>query len=446
MYLDRTNRTNSPASNNKVVAVSSPSSCLLDIQLILTPIVFGTQPAATGTGPFGGASNTGTSLFGANNANQQQGQQGQQSNAFGLFGGPKPATPAAPAGGGIFGGFGQTNPNNTTNAQPGAGLFGGGLGQSTSNQQSNAFGGGGLFNKPVTPLGGQGAQTAGTGFGGNSLFGSMLGANNAMGQSTSLPSLTASIAQPIGANIPLFNMLPPGPRAVNLDQPKKKAGLFVDVPTRSPVPRLQLGYTPASSKLRGFTSTATIPGAHGQSLGPAVSLTSGRPGMLSISKAASSKSLLGPDAFLNGGGPSPGLGSGSRQSVKKLVLDKKIDPSDLFGKSNAKITFNPALSIAARELEAAAASSSDTGFVTPTPPSKTHPPKAASRFSAPGADEISKEKETAEKELELRDGDYYSHPSIADLKKRSFKELAEVEGLVVGRVGYGEIEFLEKWI
>jgi len=255
--------------------------------------------------------------------------------------------------------------------------------------------------------------------------------------------LTASIAQPIGANLPIFNMLPPGPRAISLDPPKKKSTLFADIPTRSPVPRLQLGYTPAASRLRGFTSTSTaIPGANGQLLGAPLSLTSGRPGALSLSKAAHNKSILGPDAFANGGVQSPGLGSGGRQSVKKLILDRKVEPSDLFGKTTPKITFSPALSVAAREAEAAAAGSLARRDEGSTPASRSQPQRVSGKFSAqPSTDHA--EQAVEDSSRDLKEGDYFVRPPLSELKKKSFAELGATEGLVVGRVGYGEIEFLE---
>lgn len=374
---------------------------------------------------------TGGGLFGAQNQNQQQPAQ----SGFGLFG-AKPAT-TTQAGGGLFGGgaFGQQPQNNAAQTQPQSSLFATPVGQSTQ----PSTGGFNLFSKPLGTT--QPAnQQAGGGFGGGLFGGSSLGGmSNAAAQNAQQPSLTASIAQPVGANLPIFSMLPPGPRAIDLDQPKKKTVLFSEVPTRSPMPRLQLGYAPAASKLRGFGSTGTIPGANGGVLGATVSLTNGKPGALSLSKAAN-KSLLGPDSFLNGSGPSAGLGSGSRPSVKKLVLDKKIDANDLFG-SMPKVTFNPALSIAARELEAATAAASSSGASrrqeTPAPA----PGKASNRFSAQSSGEsVVGDKEPAG---ELKEGDYYVTPPLSELKKRGYGELAKTEGLIVGRVGYGEVEFLD---
>ena len=342
-------------------------------------------------------------------------------------------------------------------AQPQNSMFGAPLGQSTTTQQApSAFGTGSLFSKPATnPLGAPQTNTQPTGnmFGG-SLFGSTLGSSTI--SSSVAPQMTASIAQPIGTSFPLFSMLPPGPRAVTIDQqPKKKPSLFNDVPTRSPVPRLQLSYSPATSRLRGFTSTST--GVNGSA---PLSLTSGRPGALSLSKAAS-KSLLGPDAFHSSSISQPGLGSGARQSVKKLILDKKVEPSDLFSKSSSlntpKITFNPALSVAAREIEAAGGASVPHRSESPAPIPRGNVRKPGlftahstatlisgqkSRTTATSVPHVD-ETDEIEESTKLQEGEYYVKPDLEVLRKASYEDLVSFEGLVVGRVGYGEIHFLD---
>ena len=122
-----------------------------------------------------------------------------------------------------------------------------------------------------------------------------------------------------------------------------------------------------------------------------------------------------------------------------MILDRKVQPSDLFRKSTQpKVSFNPALGIAAREAEAAAAAAASQRV--------DAPPKnaAKNKFSAQTSNEsVAKDGEKAPEIGELKEGDYYVRPSLADLKKRSFGELASTENLVVGRVGYGEIQFLE---
>jgi nuclear pore complex protein Nup98-Nup96 len=435
----RSNRTSSL--NNRL---------LLDVSaLLLWPlannlhcVVFGTQPTTqpANGGLFGNT--TGGSLFGNNTAQQQPQQQQQQqqpSTGFSLFNKP-PAT----TGNNLFGGgFGQTPQNNNSAPVQQSNLFGNPTGQTNSQPANNLFSGG-LFSKPATtglgtqPMQQPAGNAFGTAFAGNTTYGTSL---NPAGQTLNAPQggLTASIAQPIGANLPIFNLLPPGPRAISIDPPKKKTNLFADLQSRTTIPRLQLGYTPAMSKLRGYTSTS-IPGTHGQSLGPSVSLTAGKPGVLSLSKGANNKSVLGTDAITSGSVQSPGLGSGARQSVKKLVLNRKVEPSDLF--KSSKITFNPALSIAAREAEAAAASGAGRRDVTPTPASKTHLQRASGKFSAqPSADPVDQVEEGSAGEL--KEGDYYVRPSLSVLKQMGYAALSATDGLVVGRMGYGEIEFLE---
>ncbi|KAL4245762.1 nucleoporin GLFG family protein [Abortiporus biennis] len=406
--------------------------------------LFGTQPAQQqqpAGGLFGGgATGTGGGLFGNTSANQQQqtGQQPAQTGGFGGLFGNKPATTTPATGGGLFSGFGQTTaPNTTAPTQTTGGLFGSTLGQNTAQPANTGFGGGGLFgNKPATtPIGGQPAQSTAGAFGG-SLFGSTFGGASNASQAPQ-QMLTASIAQPIAANIPIFNMLPPGPRAVTIEQPKKKSSLLNDLPTRSPVPRLQLTYSPASSKLRGFGGpTSGLGSSQSNTL---ASLTAGKPHALSLSKPSVNKSLLGPEAFLSSSVSNPALGSGGRQSVKKLILDKKVEPSDLFGKSQSpKITFNPALSVAARELEAASPVIPRTQ--SPAPASKL---EKSGRFAATPPRSSAAANQVEEEPTELQEGDYYVKPDLNTLRKLSYDELVAFPGLVVGRVGYGEIHFLE---
>lgn len=378
-----------------------------------------TQP-----GLFGG------NLFNNNNQQQQQQQQPAQTTGFGLFG--KPAAPANPLFGG---GFAQQPANNA----PQQGLFGSTLGQG-SNQQSTL--GGGLFGaKPAAPM--LGTSTS-TGQGG--LFGSTNTTNGLFNSANNAPqgTLTASLSQPVGS---LFDMLP-GPRSINLDssQPKKKSGFFVDIPTRSPVPRVQLGYTPANSKLRGFASTSTATGAGNPFA--SLSFTSGKPNALSLSRVSDNKPALGTDAFL-GRSASPSLGSGARQSVKKVILDKKVEPSELFTKSGGspglrgKVVFSPALSITAREKDALAAlSPSANGTESPIPAPR--PLRTPNRFTAQSTHNILQSDDNPDQSGSgLEEGDYWVKPDLATLKQTGYDQLSSFTGLIVGRVGYGEIHFLE---
>jgi nuclear pore complex protein Nup98-Nup96 len=377
-------------------------------------IVFGqTQPAQTGN-LFGGGT-----AFGQT---QQNAQQQPQQNAFGgsLFG----AKPAGTAGTSIFG----SAPAATT-TQPTGNLFGAAAGQNNATQASttNAFGtGGSLFgNKPATGTFGatqSAAPAGGSLFGGNQ---SILNVS-ALG-SGQQPSLTASIAQPIGANLPIFDLLGPGPKSVVLDPPKKKSSLFADIPHRQPIPRLQLGYTPQQSRLRGFNASTAVPAS--------VTFSSSKPGALAIS---ASTAPVGTEAFFNGNASTTSLGTAGRQSVKKLVLDRDVTAADVFaslerpvpgalkaGANKAKPAFSAALGIAAREKEAAGA------LTAPTPP----PPAPA---PAPAPTE-----KAAPTPGEPQEDEYYVVPSLDELKKLGYDQLSSVRDLVVGRVGHGEIHFLE---
>jgi nuclear pore complex protein Nup98-Nup96 len=400
--------------------------------------VFGTanitQPAQPGTGLFGGGG-----AFGTNNAtNAQPAANNGAFGAGGLFG-QKPAAP----GGGLFG---STN-TATAGTQPAAGgLFGGGgaFGQTNTAATNNTFSGGGsLFGqKPATN--GFGTQAAAPAAG-NSLFGggntstlnvSALGGGGATAPG---PSLTASIAQPIGANLPIFDLLPPGPRSIPLDPPKKKSTLFQDIPTRQPVPRLQLGYVPQGSRLRGFAAPPAASVAGG------LAFSSNTRGALAMSTTTAP---IGTEAFFGGGTATAALGSGARQSVKKLVLDKKVEPADLFaslggraapgslkkGAPAAKPAFNAALGIAAREREAADAARGAT-------PSPAPAPKKNAGTVFAGTSDGTSDGEAA-REGETADG-YWVRPPLAALKALGYERLAALPDLVVGRSGRGEIAFLE---
>jgi nuclear pore complex protein Nup98-Nup96 len=399
--------------------------------------------------PAGGLFSTGTTggLFGNQQQQQQNQQQAAPQSGFNMFN--KPATPVGQTS--LFGNFGQQSTNAAPSQQPS--LFGNTLGQTATQAPANTGFGGSLFGKPSAPVAGPSNSIGG----GNSLFGNSFGQTNSFNASTvpgAQGSLTASISQPIGANLPIFSMLPPGPRAVALDQqPKKKPGFFVDVPTRSPVPRLQLGYTPANTKLRGFgasASASTLGGGPGSSL----TFSVGKSNALTLSKTLDTRAPVGPDAFL-GRSSSPSLGSGSRQSVKKLILDKKVAPSDLFSKScgspgplrgGGRVTFSPALSVAAREKEAADAASPTLITRTQSP---TRNQRAAGRFTAHSTNHVldsskdSPGKDQATEPTELKEGDYWVKPDMKTLRQKGFDDLVAFKDLVVGRVGYGEVHFLE---
>lgn len=418
------------SNNNKEHSLLVRSDVFTERSLIDQDLVFG-GGAATPSLFGGNPPNTGASLFGIpqqqQNTQQQQGQQQQpqqQANPFGgLFN--KPAQPATT---GLFGNLGQSQ-TNTAQPQQNS-LFGGSFNQAANS--NSLFGG----NKPAAPQ-------LGNSMSGQNMSGSLFG--NSMGAPGTQGTLTASINQPIAENLPIFSMLPPGPRIVDLDLnvSKKKAGYFLDMPTRSPIPRVQVGFTPANSKLRGFGSMSSLASSQNGGNGSA-SFTNGKPNALTLSRADGMSSSVGPD-FLGRSG-SPALGSGGRQSVKKVILEKKVEPTELFVKTGSpgalrtgKVTFSPALSVASREKDAAMAAALQPQD-SPSPASRTQP----QRNQSSSAGKVPEQKaEEPKKSTELEDGDYWMRPSLALMKKNcGHPELLAFEGLVVGRKGYGEIHFL----
>ncbi|KAF8761520.1 Nuclear protein 96 [Rhizoctonia solani] len=281
------------------------------------------QPAQqnTGAGLFGQpAQNTAAAqpaqtggLFGGFGQNQQQAQPAQPST--GLFGQPAQTQPAATTGTGLFGGggglFGQNNQQQQQ--QPAASLFGkpagttGGLfGGTTTAAPATS---GGLFGSTNAANTQQPATGGLFGQANKSIFGSTPAANPAQqtsifGQSVqpaSQPSLSASIDQnPFGSN-PLFANLPPGPHVFSVSQNQAKKPLI----SVSPRKNFYRPSTPQLTKLRGF----------------AIPL---RPHRLMLALIP----LLGQSPSLTAS-LSDNRSLGGRSSVKKLVLDKDVNASDL---------------------------------------------------------------------------------------------------------------------
>jgi nuclear pore complex protein Nup98-Nup96 len=433
-----------------------------------------------------GQPSTGGGLFGNTNQQQQnQSQQNQQSpgSGFGsLF--------TKPPGGG-FGSTAPTQQNQQQNPNPSNPLFGGGSGGglfgNTNTQQQQQptmnplFGGGsgtGLFGgqKPPAPVPGFGALGTGGLFGNTQqqqqqpaqggLFGntntqsqqqqqpSLFGGGSLFGGSTQQqqqPSLTASIDQPLPSTVP--TSLPQLPSlAASLGGPKKKSNAFADIAARSS-PRLGLGvglnYAPPGpgSKLRGFgtsASTSTLT-KNPFSLPPP-----GSPGKGSA-PFSDSKSLLPSHAFSSGSGGSLQL-LGGRQSVKKLVLDKRVDEDELHRLRNARadsasparareVRFNPALSVAAREKDNDPRRSASPA-VTPTRAA----PRPGSRMHDSANSSIGKTTTASPAQstpLNPQEGEYWCLPPVADLQRLSFTDLQSVKDFTVGRVSFGTIQFLQ---
>jgi len=175
------------------------------------------------------------------------------------------------------------------------------------------------------------------------------------------------------------------------------------------------------------------------------------------------KTPVGSDASL-GHSSSPSLGSGARQSVKKLILDKKVEPSDLFSRSGSpgvlrgtsSVTFSSTLSVTARESDVArekeVAAAAATGLresPAPVGPRGREP----NRFTANSTQHIVGGQEsqattatatsTTSTSGELQEGEYWVKPDLDTLKHAGYEELLSFKDLIVGRIGYGEIHFLD---
>ena len=235
-------------------------------------------------------------------------------------------------------------------------------------------------------------------------------------------SLTASVAQPVQENLPIFSLLNSSQPVSLAPPPKKASSFFTDIPTRTPL-GISTSRLANTGKLRGFgVSQSTAGLTRGGGLAGSLARSKNAPGSLALSRS-DSKGLLGPESFMK----SSSLGSDGRSSPKKLVLDKKVDPSEIFGRAwakasgvrGSKVEFNPQMSMAAREKEAAA---------------KAAPPaQAAPAARTPPASE--------KDPSELQEGDYYVEPPLEVLRRMSNQELSSIEGLIVGRKGYGEVRF-----
>ncbi|KAF8514607.1 nucleoporin autopeptidase-domain-containing protein [Gautieria morchelliformis] len=375
---------------------------------------------------FGGGGGGGGGLFGNSNTQQQQQQAPSTTNPlFGggsggsLFGG-KPPAPAPGFGalgaGGLFG-----NTQQQQQQQPQGGLFGSTNTQPQQNQQPSLFGGSSSF----------------------------LGASTQQQQ----PSLTASIDQPLPNTLP--TSLPQLPSLASSVSPKKKSNVFADIAARSS-PRLGMGvglnYTPPGpgSKLRGFAtsgSTATL------TKNPFTLPPPGSPGK-NGQAFNESKSLLPSDAFSSNSGGSLQLLGGARHSVKKLVLDKRVDEDELHRLRTAaggspspsrarEVRFSPGLSVAAREKD-----NEPHRSASPAPPPTRVGPRPGTRLNdTPSVSSLGGKPTATGTEpsapLDPQEGEYWCLPTVVELQRLSFNELQAVKDFTVGRVGFGTIQFLQ---
>jgi nuclear pore complex protein Nup98-Nup96 len=331
------------------------------------------------------------------------GQQPQQQQPLGssLF-----ASKPAATGGGLFGG----QPAAPATSQPG-GLFGSTLGQST-----------------------------GTNFGGGSLFGA-----SQQQQQQPQQSLVASVDQNAYGNNPLFSSTLPtsaAPQATPLNASDKiKPSLAL--PVRG---------TPKSSsritRLRGFAnsvSAGSVSPSVMSGFSPRASTTPGSPSgraspMQMLPGLSNEGSILSPSAFV------------SRPSVKKLDRNRLMSESpslEAQGKfkdtpaaaaaSRVKVNFDPALELSAQERAATATPFSQRVMreVQPSPTRKVGGGGDAGQNRHHHA-AVSNGLST---KVQLKEGDYYTRPSMDILDTMSTDELRSVPDFVVARKGHGQVEF-----
>jgi hypothetical protein len=439
------------------------------------PLVFG-QPAPgqqTQQQPAGGGLFSGFGL-GQNQSNQQQ-QQGTGTTSLGggLFGN-KPS-------GGLFGtGLGVNNTTNTATTnplgslggttQPALGLnTGGGLFGQNPNPNPNTLGGG-LFGRPGGLFGTSNAGAPGAGLGGfgaasinqstlgpdprNNPFGafgqstannSAPAANNLLISTTQQPGLTAAVDQPINADLPIFKLLPPGPQSVLISPPKKKTNFFQSI-AKNPATARHM--TPlAQSQLRGFGSQpkpmfSTVLPKPGD---PSLMKIPGRPFQPSLNTLSEGRTKVDVEA-LRGSTP-------AKQSVKKLILDKPAGSSELSSiiqratAGKAKLLFDGHLEAKVHDQD----NEKLKGMITSAglqrltaPPVRLptlQPARPASPVKPPSILATDKTQEVSIASLEK--GDYWTKPSIAELSKMPFPDLQNLKHFTCGRVGYGEVKFLQ---
>ncbi|KAK4047035.1 3',5'-cyclic-nucleotide phosphodiesterase [Microbotryomycetes sp. JL221] len=394
---------------------------------------------------FGAAPSTGTSLFGQPAQTSQSGQ--AASSATPAFGQQQPA-----AGGSIFGGgtsmFGQ-QPATSTAPSFGGGLFGakpapatGGLfGSAAPSTTPSLFG-----SQPTQPQQPQPQQQQQA----PSLFGSTLGSSFSAGASTNTQPqrptayATADDANAYGSN-PLFQSTKPTTARPADD--KKKPPIFTSF-RNSPVNKS----TTKITRLRGFGSSTALNGsgspmAVGSSVGSNVS-ASPRASPLKLITGVGDEAALSPNAFVN------------RSSVKKLVIDRKTISQSPFGKGRhspsfagddtggrLKVTFDPEAQASSRGSPFASTTNvraldeeGDISGLTDATPVKRNGGTAGELGGS-----ASKENTTTPDRLERaktgRHGDYYTVPSIEALRKMPANSLRSVKDLIVGRIGFGQVEF-----
>lgn len=158
----------------------------------------------------------------------------------------------------------------------------------------------------------------------------------------------------------------------------------------------------------------------------------------------------------------------TRSSVKKLVIDRKLGDSP-FGKgkggaspstgngengARARVTFDPESEASSRGNLFGSSTNGRSGaqeddshdVSNGTPVKRSGGTSANLTEKETGSRDVSSSEwpaRPAKSTPAPQQGDYYTTPSIDSLKKMPASQLRQVRDLVVGRVGYGQVAFLE---
>jgi len=398
--------------------------------------LFGQKPATSTSGLFGSstagnAGQAGTGLFGGlNTQNTQQntsgglfGNQNTQQKSGGLFGG---STSNTNAGGGLFGNLGQNNQQQTM----GGSLF------SSQNQQpqqqtnnNSLFGASG--SSPLT------TSLNTNPYGHDALFAGLATPTQSPGPIAT--PLSSSQKNKRSAILPQHKLNPAASTRLLTPQNKRPGGYGFTYSTYG---------TPASSQSQNspsFAGSLFASNSLSRSLGKSLSTSNLR------NSFNPETSILAPGAFSTTG---RSFGNGS---LKKLNVNRSIntriplfdEPSQkrvsFAGGENADGNTNGETALVVRNEEGDAsprAMNGDAGRDTPRPqmqqvntseltrvPEDCVPtPKLASSVNAQASDGT-------------KPGDYWSSPTIAQLKRMSRQELKNVDNFTVGRHNVGQINF-----
>ncbi|KAF2849943.1 hypothetical protein T440DRAFT_398113 [Plenodomus tracheiphilus IPT5] len=397
--------------------------------------LFGQKPAATTGGLFGGSTtgNAGQSsggLFGGLGTQNNT----QQNTSGGLFGGQNNQQKP----GGLFGG-------STSNTNTGGGLFGS-LGQN-NNQQSTM--GGSLFSSQNQQPQQQANNNSLFGASGSSLLNTSMNTNpygnDALFAGLATPTQSPGpIATPLSSSqknkrsaiLPQHKLNPAASTRLLTPQNKRPGGYGFSYSTYG---------TPASGQNQNSPSFAGSLFAGSRSLGKSLSTSNLR------NSFNPETSILAPGAFSTTG---RNFGNGS---LKKLNVNRSINTRiPLFDEpSQKRVSFaggestngnsNGETALVVREEEEDAsprAVNGDAGRETPrpqmqqvngseltrVPEDRVLTPKSSSSVNAQSGDSS-------------KPGEYWSNPSVAQLKKMGRHELQSVPNFVVGRHNVGQINF-----